>query len=659
MRGNMKLQNRLMRGLVLLAAFLCVGLSPIQARAEVQEANFIDHDGGDLAFSFFYEADIPELVFISPSGVEYAEGVSAETELVIGRGDGWSNYRIPNAEAGQWRLRYDKKNNATIEYVEVKPVEAIAIQSFTLTGVEGNAANVSFVARKGDEKVRYYYTISLVDGAGNTIRENLCKGWADAGVEHAETVKLNVSTGSNYKLMLNVSHSGETETFDSALTEAFSYTNPDTPAALADFSVQLDSERSRCTVDWSEYRPSRRGYTYKVLAIADGDRENPVFGGEESEEAYVSFFYPTDATKLEIEICYFKEDGLVSEVKTKTVALSGGEYLRIPEGDVVGEALLPLAYSVSAPTELKVSINGVEGAYLVDGEGVLRLSLQTGINTVEASFTGADNMVYSVAKEVFYTWVSPTIQLHEDLDGMTFQVGKVPVSGRVEEAVTVAVNGADTPIAEDGTFSCEVLITEGENTITIEAVSATGVSTVHTMTVVGKGVGGQSASTGGDGSDVEKPDQSSDDASGDTADGEQAGVKGLPIKWLPTIFVGVACLVLLIFFFVVIKDKKKKKTITARFRMLLIIFGLLEAALGVAYYQLYSYNNSLNYVTLAQTSVQTASAYLNYEVYAKYALVGVGGIIVLLILLLLAVSGIKKLKAKRAEKKNRAAEAEE
>lgn len=655
MRGNMKIQSKLLQGLVLFVVVLfSVWFLPIHASAEVQEANFIEHDGGDLAFSFFYEADVPDLVFISPSGVEYAEGVTPETELVIGRGEGWSNYRIPNAEAGQWRLRYDKKNNATIDYVEVKPIEAIAIQSFVLTGIEGETANVSFRALKGDEKTRYYYTISLVDGVGSVIKENLASGWADAGEEKLVSVRLNVSTRSDYKLMLNVSHSGEQETFDSATTEAFSFTNPNTPAAIADFAVQIDSERSRCTVDWKDNRPGGRGYTYSVFAIADGDRENPIYNSDVLDETNVSFFYPVDATKLEIEISYFKDGGVASEVKTKTIELTAGEYLRISSGDVVGEALLPLEYSVNGPTELKVSVNGVDGAYLVDGEGVLRLSLQSGTNTIEASFVGSDNLVYSIAKEVFYTWVSPTILLHEDLDGMTFKVGMVPISGQVEEAASVTVNGTAVELAEDGNFSCEVPIVAGENTITIEAVSAAGVSAVQTLTIVGDT--GGSTGAAGDGGDSDSEGQASDAQASDAqTSGKQSFVQVLSSKWMPTVLVAVVCLFLLIFFFVLIKDKKKKKTVTVRVRGLLIFFGLLEAVLGFAYYRLYSFNNSLEYMELAQNSVKDAAAYLNYETYGKYALIGIAGVIVILILILLIICAIKKLKAKKV---NKAAEAD-
>ena len=648
----MKIHKKIGKQLVLLAlTLLCMFFVPMSVSAQVQEADFINHDGGDLAFSFFYEADVPDLVFISPSGVEYAEGVSSEADLVIGRGEGWSSYRIPDAEAGQWRLRYDKKNNATIDYVEVKPVEAIAIQSFALTGMEENVVNAVFNVRKGDENVRYYYTVDLVDSTGSVVKSEVARGWAETMVEQTVSVRLDISTGSGYKLVLNVSHDDGEESFDSAATDAFAYTNPNTPAAIADFAVQLNSERSRCTVDWRDYKPGSWGYTYKITAIADGDRENPIYVDEGLEDTSVSFFYPTDATKLEVEL-FYTQNGILSEVKTKTIDLTGGEYLRVAAEDVVSDALLPLEYSVKSQTELKVTVNGVEGTYLVDGENVLYLTLQTGSNAIEASFVGTDNLVFSVSKEVFYTWVSPTILLFEDLEGKTFQVGMVPVSGKVEEAVTVKVNGVETEITEDGSFYCDVPIAEGENVITVEAVSAAGVSSVQTVTVIGEGKG--VAAT-----EPEDSDTTDEDGRDDEVADEKSGIaekleQWTSSKWFTTVVVAVISLLVLICFFITLKDKKKKG-FAVRLRNALIAFGVLEVVLGVAYFFLCRFNNSLDYVELAQDSVQKAAFCLNCETYGKFVLLGIGGVIVLLALVMLGMSGVKKLKEKNAVKREQRA----
>lgn len=656
----MRVRNKFLKWLTLCGAMLLlVCMLPVRVSAEVKEADFINHDGGALIFSFFYEVEKPDLVFISPSGVEYAEGVTSEAEMTTGHGEGWSTYQIPNAEVGQWRLRYDKKGNESIRFVEVAPVESIAIQSFAMTGIEGDMATVTFHVMKGEEETRYNYSINLVDSTGTMVSEGLATGWANTMEEQTVSVRLNVSTGQDYKLMLVVSNNDGDETFDSETTDIFAYTNPNTPAAITDFAMSFDSERSRCTVNWEDYRPAGYGVTYTIVAFADGDRENPVYQNEGIEERTVSFFYPTDASKLEVEVSY-TQNGITSLVKTKTIDLAGGEYLKISAEDVVSDALLPLEYFVKSQTELKVTVNGVEGAYLVDGEDVLYLTLQTGNNIVEASFVGADNLVYSVSKEVFYTWVSPTILLFEDLEGMTFTVGNVPVSGKVEEAVAVKVNGVETEISEDGSFYCEVPIVEGKNTITVEAVSVAGVTSMQTITVIGEGKGTAAVKPETDDT-AEGDDKSSTDAIEDDEDksDEKSGLAELigqwtSSKWFPTAVVAVVSMLVLLFFFLTLRDKKKKG-FKIQIKNALIGFGVLEVVLGVAYFFLCRFNNSLEYVELAQSSVQKAALFLNCETYGKYVLFGIGGVILLLILSLLIAAGIKKLIAKNGERKEQRA----
>lgn len=629
----MKTQIRLWKRLMLLVLVLMgMIMVPMKARAEMLEVDFIYHTGGDLAFSFFYESEVPDLIFVSPSGVEYAEGISTESELIIGRGEGWSTYRIPDAEVGQWRLLYDKKSNATIDYVQVKPIEAIAIQSFTLTGIEGNVINATFDVRKGEENASYSYRVDLVDGEGKTVQQELTWGWAETMAEQSVSVSINASTGKDYRLVLHVTCDDDGGSFDYQESEPFDYTNPNTPAAVTDFVVKFDGGRSRCTMDWSEYAPGGYGTTYNVVAYANDDRENPIYFIEGESETSISFLCPTDTTKLEIELSYVR-DGIASETKTKTIHLSDAEYLRIAAEDVVSDALLPLEYSVKKQTELYVTLNGVEGAYAVNGEDVLYLTLQSGSNTVEATFVGADNLVYSVSKEIFYTWSSPSILLFENLDGMTFKRNTVPLSGLAENATEVTVNGVKAELAEDGSFYCEVPIAEGENSITVEAISASGLSSVKKITVIGKDI--DSVPVGA----LEEQDGTKN---------EEGGIKALfkkwtSSKWFATVVAVIVSVLVLIFFFATLRDKKKK-SIAVRLRNALICFGLLEVALGVAYFFLWRFNNSMEYVELVQESVQRAALFLRLETYGKYLLVGLGVVVLLLIIGLIGAIGIKEIK---------------
>lgn len=67
----------------------------------------------DLAVMFTFEAEIVDLIFISPSGSRFFanDGITKHAT-----GDLWVTYRITDAEIGTWKIEYELKGNNQIEY---------------------------------------------------------------------------------------------------------------------------------------------------------------------------------------------------------------------------------------------------------------------------------------------------------------------------------------------------------------------------------------------------------------------------------------------------------------------------------------------------------------------------------------------------------------
>lgn len=581
---------------------------------------------GEFTVMFYYEGEQPEIIFISPTGVEYGEGISPETEFLSAHGDGWSTYKVLNAEAGQWRLRCDKKNNEEIEYTMVDVVNSICIQNFSLTGIQGTTATVCFEVTKGEESVWYDYTIYAVAKGAETVKQKLKTGSALAGEVTEIGVALDISSRAEYYLLLDVVHNdGELETFDSMETGPFAYENPNTPAAIADFTVEVNLESGLCEVDWSAFRSY--GYVqYKLEVFADENTEEAVYNLT-TEDTYASFFYPVNAENLEITLYEIRND-VLSKPKTKEIDLKHGEYVKVLTEEVTASATLELEYNVKEPTELYVILNDKSGVYAVDGRDTVLFTMQNGWNEVEAYFTGDDGSTYRVSKDIYYTWLAPTITLYEELDGKTIFTETVTISGGTQNAATLTVNGVGVELEENGVFSYELPLADGENTVTLVAATAEGISATRSFSVTKEAAQAVSGTVAG---------------TPVTGGEEKTGAVGLEfVNLLPVIGCVVASLVLMLGFLLCSVNKKKGIAIA-----LAIVFAAAAGTAGYFYYRLYTFNKSIGYTELAKNSVETAAKYLDYEVYMKWVSIGVAGLFAVTVLGIVIAELVKKLKKRK------------
>ena len=71
---------------------------------------------------------------------------------------------------------------------------------------------------------------------------------------------------------------------------------------------------------------------------------------------------------------------------------------------------------------------------------------------------------------LFYDDEKPKLEVSEPPDGKTVQgERKIKVSGKTEGADKVLVNGAQTILGADGSFSLEISLSDGENNLTVRA----------------------------------------------------------------------------------------------------------------------------------------------------------------------------------------------
>ncbi len=616
-------KNLLVR--VLLAVFVLFMAFPntMMVQAEEVEAELITlEETEDFTVMFTYEGDRPVITFLSPSGVEYAEGVSPETVFASAHGDGWSTYKVIGAEAGTWRVRCDKKNNEYVDYSFVEEIDGLCIQNFNVVSMEGEDAVLSFLVTMGeDERTWYSYTITAIAGEDESAGKQLKSGSALTGETEEVKVKLELSSYDNYRFLLNVVAQDGLEMFDSMMSEPFSYVNAETPEAMENFYATIDMSNHSVELDWDEYRMGW-GKEYTVLAIANGDTDNPIYMNEPKDNQD-SFFYPVGTEQLTIQL-FYKDDGVLSEPVTKEIDLVNGEKLQVVTEEVTSGTQLELAYKTMAPSLLEVWLNEEYGQSNIEGENTVYYPLSAGVNTIQASFVGDNNITYRVRAEIFRDATPPVLTLYENLDGMTFKDAEAVISGAVKNAAKLTINDVEVSVDENGVFEYCLPLTEGVNNITIVATSASGIGTSRNMQITKAG--------------------------GVLAVGSWK-------DYLPLLIaLGVSVvLILYTLIFVRKKDKvsgKPKRAMTyKRFALKLGFWTLVLDAFSVAgYIYFYRFNNSRQYMELVKESVSKAARYIDYQQYCFDALLILSGVLVLNLVIGLVVSTIRKKKVEKAEK---------
>jgi hypothetical protein len=114
-----------------------------------------------------------------------------------------------------------------------------------------------------------------------------------------------------------------------------------------------------------------------------------------------------------------------------------------------------------------VTVNGVGAEVAEDGSFSIEIELSEGENTITA-VAALDGLEAEDSITVIYSPAAPALSLEitSPEDGAELTESPVTVTGIVSDATAaVTVNGVEAEVAEDGSFSAEVELSEGENTI--------------------------------------------------------------------------------------------------------------------------------------------------------------------------------------------------
>src|SRR5947208_611445 len=152
---------------------------------------------------------------------------------------------------------------------------------------------------------------------------------------------------------------------------------------------------------------------------------------------------------------------------------------------VTKQANITVSGTVTDQTAVTVNANGVP--LPVDGAGQFtgQVPLAEGPSFVTVTATDAAGNAATVVRSVTRDTQAPVLTVTAPVDGVTINADHVTVTGSVTDAsaVTVMANGTSLPVAPDHSFSGDVALTDGPNTIAVVATDAAGNTTTISRSV--------------------------------------------------------------------------------------------------------------------------------------------------------------------------------
>lgn len=179
---------------------------------------------------------------------------------------------------------------------------------------------------------------------------------------------------------------------------------------------------------------------------------------------------------------------IVSDTTGPTVSITSPA-----EGKVVKESTVTVEGTISDEVatyaELTATLNGSLLPVAGDGTFSKEISIEKGSNTVTVSSSDPAGNSGSDEVTVVRDAEKPSLTVEEPREGLNTKEAAVTVSGSVDDDVTdrpdidLTIAGNTVSVGSDGSYSTEVSLREGSNTISVAATDGVGRSDTKSLTV--------------------------------------------------------------------------------------------------------------------------------------------------------------------------------
>ncbi len=459
--------------LLLSAIAMTVGAAP-------QEEDLIYLDKKkDIVIWVKWDVEQPSVLFLSPDNKEYDPTVAAEnTETIFS--DKNMYYVIREAEAGQWRIRFDKGKNNTLEVSVHDYMAGIYVEYFTVGQIAENQIPVRFKVG-GQADRRFNFRISAMV-SHNGAEKELYDSSSRTGREEELKVSLKkLSSYDSYILKLYVWYEENgTDIFDFAYSEPFAWKNTSVDEALPEITTTVLPQEHLLRVNWpADYRDADS----VLVAVFEEDATTPSRYDTYSVREYQSaeFSYTPGISKVTIEVS-MNINGIQSSPVRRTANL-GDMKLQTPESALLNSLSYPISYRDMNAQRVQLQVGEQSNTAILNGSGTLTMSLADDWNSICIRYTDEALVTWELRRDIFVDRIPPALTMTEDYNGITQQSDHLLLSGKATDCVSLTVNGNAVTMDAAGNFSWDASLTSGSNTLTVIAADAAGNEAMYSAEV--------------------------------------------------------------------------------------------------------------------------------------------------------------------------------
>ena len=436
-----------------------------------------------IVVSIGYETEMPDITLISPDGTAYSE---AAGNVRVEHGENTAFYFLPDALAGQWLIRFDKKSNPTItaDYAEYTP--DLTIDSLVLKGVSGSQAEISFHTSYAKDVTYNYvvYAVLLDENRNVTGQKELDHGTARTGQEENRRISLSsLSSYENYYLELEVYlKEYGLETYDTRITDQnFGYVNEHQPEAIGGVKVEIDPAKLLFTMDWSDYKVSCDQYLAAFYTAAYPD--TPLsYQSVESGYNSVIFDLPSDVHAMTVELTYIR-NGVASAPYRRQIDWEKGLILSIDTPENTNSAQAVITYETDAQRNAVISVNETSQQVVLTGNNSVSIQLEEFTNEISVRCALDDMTDVIYRKSIYSDRIAPVLRFYEKVDAISVEEDHFLLTGETEPGCKLTVNGIEYPLNEDGSFLADLSLEKDENVFSVISTDPAGNQSAQNVTI--------------------------------------------------------------------------------------------------------------------------------------------------------------------------------
>ena len=454
-----------------------------------------------IVVSIGYETEMPDITLISPDGTAYSE---AAGNVRVEHGENTAFYFLPDALAGQWLIRFDKKSNPAItaDYAEYTP--DLTIDSLVLKGVSDSQAEISFHTSYAKDVTYNYvvYAVLLDENRNVTGQKELDHGTARTGQDENRRISLSsLSSYENYYLELEVYlKEYGLETYDTRITDQnFGYVNEHQPEAMSGVKVEIDPAKLLFTMDWSDYKVSCDQYLAAFYTAASPD--TPVsYQSVESGYNSVVFDLPSDVHVVTVELTYSR-NGVASTPYRRQIDWEKGLTLSIDTPENTNSAQAVITYETEAQRNAVISVNEASQQVVLTGSDSISVQLEEFSNEVSVRCALDDMTDVIYRKSIYSDRIAPVLRFYEKVDAISVEEDHFLLTGETEPGCKLTVNGTEYPMNEDGSFLADLPLEKDENVFSVISTDPAGNQSAQNVTIYHGDVPAAAAITAGQNGD--------------------------------------------------------------------------------------------------------------------------------------------------------------